>query len=228
LLIFLMAQAYGTAPQIDVTGLWTIRRRRPRRPSAADRAGLLYVVVCLLAAAAANVRGPWFYAPCVLAGGRSGRCARTGTRRGFGSRLAPWPRSATAATSGFRAQRVVESKALEDHRVAAPRHRSVPREHVGAIGSLKPDRIVLRLEPMEQGAPPPLLREATYNIYNAATWFAYDAGFAPIAPGQRHVSAPAGPPTRSSRCRPAARGGLALPHGAFALDRLTAAAPVAA
>ena len=119
LLVFLMlAQAYGTAPRIDVTGLfWTIRRRRAQ-PGHRRSIELspLYVVVCLLSAAAGNVRGPWFYAGlCALAG-----WALWSVRA---SRYPPWTWAAclgVAVLAGYgghiglyTVQRAIESKALE-------------------------------------------------------------------------------------------------------------------
>lgn len=239
LLIFLMlAQAYGTAPRIDVTGLfWTIRRRRAQ-PGHRRLIELspLYVVVCLLSAAAANARGPWFYAGLCAIGGWALWSVRA-------SRYPAWTWAAClglAVLAGYgghvglyTAQRAIESKALEWitewlRRDTDPFRSSTA---IGSIGSLKlSDRIVLRLEPVEQGAPPALLREATYNIYNAPTWLAYDAGFSPIAPEGNGTIWPLGSGRRSheivtlSTYLRRGRGILPLPHGAFELDRLTAAA----
>ena len=239
LLIFLMlAQAYGTAPRIDVTGLfWTIRRRAdPTGTRRTIELSPVFVVVCLLSAAAANVRGPWFYAGLCLLSGWALWFARS-------PRVRPWTWAAClalAAAVGYAghvglatAQRAIESKALEWitdllRRDTDPFRTSTA---IGSIGSLKlSDRIVLRIEPMEHGAPPPLLREATYNIYSAPTWLAYDAGFKPIAPEGNGTVWPlgAGRPQHdiiavSSYLR-RGRGVLALPHGTFELDRLTAVA----
>lgn len=240
LLIFLMlAQAYGTAQRIDVTGLfWTIRRRRAD-PTATRRTielSPVFVVVCLLSAAAANMRGPWFYAGLCLLSGWALWFARS-------PRFPAWTWAfclAVAAVVGYAghvglatAQRAIESKALEWITELLRRDTDPFRAStaIGSIGSLKlSDRIVVRIEPMEQGAPPPLLREATYNVYNAPTWLAYDAGFTPIAPEGNGTVWPLGTGrpqhdivTLSSYLR-RGRGVLALPHGAFELDRLTAAA----
>ena len=239
--LLMLAQAYGTAERIDITGLfWTVRRRRraaaesgPRR---ALNLGYVYVGLCVLAAAAANTRTPWFYVGlCVLAAWalwpvRSPRVSPVV----WAALLAGVAALGHGGQAGLAAaQRFVESKALEWvtdllRRDTDPFRASTA---IGSIGSIKlSDRIVLRVEPPESGVPPALLREATYNIYSAPQWLAFDAGFKAVPPEGDGTVWPLGPGrpnhemlTISTYLR-RGRGVLALPRGTFQLDRLTAVA----
>src|SRR2546428_187767 len=54
---------------------------------------------------------------------------------------------------------------------------------LGEIGEVKlSTRILLRVESADCTRPPALLREATYNVYNAPTWYAVDAAFISVPP----------------------------------------------
>src|SRR5204863_1659641 len=75
-------------------------------------------------------------------------------------------------------------------------------------------------------APPALLREATYNVYNAPTWYAVDAPFRSVTPesdGATWRLVPrtpdAGPVTVSAYLR-RGKGMLAAPNGAIELQNL--------
>ena len=63
-LIFLplaLAHAYGTAERMDLgTVIWRLRRHPPPKPVTVDP-WFSYFLMWLVAAAAANVRGEWFY-----------------------------------------------------------------------------------------------------------------------------------------------------------------------
>ncbi|HUG38277.1 MAG TPA: hypothetical protein VML54_15070, partial [Candidatus Limnocylindrales bacterium] len=236
--MLLLAQAYGGADRVDVTGLfWTIRRRRQRQDGGRRRAmnlSYLFVVVCLVAAAAANQRTPWFYAGlCGLAAwtlwhGRSPRYQPTV----WAGLLLVVGALGYAGHLGLSAtQRLIEAKALEW--VADLLRRDIDpfrsTTAIGSIGTLKlSDRIVLRVEAPDGQRPPPLLREASYNIYTAPTWLAFDAGFASIPPGGDGTLWTLGPEPPEARGITIAaylrrgRGVLPMPPGAFELRRLTA------
>jgi len=236
--LLMLAQAYGGADRVDVTGLfWTIRRRRQRQDGGRRRAmnlSYLFVVICLVAAAAANQRTPWFYAGlCALAAWTLWRV------RSPRFRPAVWAGLVLVVVAlgyaghvGLAAtQRLIEAKALEWVadllRGDTDPFRSTTA--IGSIGTLKlSDRIVLRVEAPEGQRPPTLLREASYNIYTAPTWLAFDAGFASIPPGGDGTLWTLGPaPPVVSGVTIAAylrrgRGVLPLPPGTFELRRLTA------
>ncbi len=232
----MLAQAYGNAERVDVTGLfWTFRRRRREAGTGRRRTlnlSYLYVVVCLLSAAAANVRTHTFYVGLVVLG------AWTLWR----IRSARWNPAVwvtllvLVGVMGFighvglnATQRFIEAKALEwvadfIRRDTDPFRSSTS---IGSIGTLKlSDRIVLRVEPGDR--PPPLLREATYNIYNSPTWLAFDGGFQSILPGGDGTLWTLGPTppgaqsvTVSAYLR-RGRGVLALPSATSEIRRLTA------
>ncbi|MDX1594862.1 MAG: hypothetical protein R3298_11475, partial [Gammaproteobacteria bacterium] len=67
---FTVAQAWRVEGAIDLKALWSNRQRqepRPARPYPADFRWL-YLPICLVAASAANQRGPLFFAALVLLG----------------------------------------------------------------------------------------------------------------------------------------------------------------
>jgi transglutaminase-like putative cysteine protease len=234
----MLAQAYGNAERVDVTGLfWTFRRRRREASTGRRRTvnlSYLYVVVCLLSAAAANVRTHAFYVGLVVLG------AWTLWRiRSERWKPAVWMSLlVVVGTVGFvghlglhATQRFIEAMALEwvadlIRRDTDPFRSSTS---IGSIGTLKlSDRIVLRVEPRPGGRPPPLLREATYNIYNSPTWLAFDGGFKSILPGGDGTLWTLGPTppgaesiTVSAYLR-RGRGVLALPSATSEIRRLTA------
>ncbi|HEX3178655.1 MAG TPA: transglutaminase-like domain-containing protein [Methylomirabilota bacterium] len=100
---------------------------------------------------------------------------------------------------------------------------------LGDVGELKlSPRIVLRVETPPGVRPPPLLREAAYNVFTAPTWYAVDAPFRRVLPSGDGMTwrlasgTPlAGPVTVWAYLR-GGRGMLAAPNGALQLDGLLA------
>lgn len=137
--------------------------------------GWPYYVVCLLAASAANERTLWFSAGlAVLVGWASW------TRRSRSFPPVAWAASLVLAVGlGFAAQlglRELQGLMRKFDAALIARFASgrgfEPKEHrtsLGAIGQLKlSGSIVLRVE--AEGTPPPLLREASYNLLRSPTW----------------------------------------------------------
>lgn len=233
----MLVQAYGTAERIDVTGLfWTLRRRHgAERPRRIVNLSHLYGAICLLAAAAANDRSPWFYPGVALLVG----WALWGVRA---SRVPParWAVLLLVVVglglgvhTGLRAgQKAMEAKLLEwiaewIRRDTDPYRTSTA---LGAIGNVKlSERILLRVEGAAEAPPPALLHEASYNLFNSPSWIAYQAGFRPVlaeGDGSRWPLAPppgAGRPVTISAYLRRGRGVLALPAGTFLLEQLPAA-----
>jgi hypothetical protein len=230
----LACQLYSAAGVLDASiFFWSLRRRANEQP---DYAGVPvdlaypFVALTLLSASAANVRSGIFFvgfAAMVV-------WALWGVRPQRYS-VAVWVGAvATAIALGWagqlglaEGQRVLERVAsawLLDylHRETDP-YRSTTA--LGQIGELKlSSRIALRVE--TAAAPPALLREATYNVYNAPTWYAVDAPFRSVTPGTDGVTwrlAPrtpdAGPVTVSAYLR-RGKGMLAVPNGALELQNL--------
>lgn len=234
----MLAQAYGAADRVDVTGLfWTLRRRRAQERAGRRRAlnlSYLYVVVCLLSAAAANVRTLWFYLGlCGLSAWTLWRIrsARFSPPAWAGLLVLVGALGYAGQVGLHTAQRFIEAKALEWVADLVRRDTDPFRSStaIGSIGTFKlSDRIVLRVELGEGARPPTLLREAIYNIYNSPTWLAFDSGFKSVPPegdGTLWTLGPA-PPTAArvtvSAYLRRGRGVLALPPGTFQLHRLTA------
>jgi len=237
LLFPLMAsQAYSVAGKIPLTAFfWGLRRQAARDPSAQPvpvDLGYLYFALCILSASAANQRTLPFYAGlCGLAG-----WALWSWRSRRFSPLWWAPLVLVAAGAGYgghivlhRLQQTLEQTAFEYIFSLVQRDMDPFRATtaIGHLGNLKfSDRTVLRVEPRDGLPVPFLLREATYDIYNSSTWLATGAGFTPIQPdadGETWKFATGrGPGERVtvSAYLNRGRGVLALPGGAFELDRL--------
>ncbi|MBI3326140.1 MAG: transglutaminase domain-containing protein [Nitrospinae bacterium] len=178
------AQAYSVAGKVDVGALFLLRRGkgaeergRPRRTIDLSYA---YGALCILSASAANSRSPWFYVGmCLLSawGLWSGR-SRTCSPLVWGSLVL------VIGGMGYGGHLALHQlqQALEDA-IAADSDPSRNDTAIGQIGALKlSDRIVLRVEPTADARASLLLREASYNIYNASAWFAIDSGFSAVPP----------------------------------------------
>ena len=237
LLFPLMAsQAYSVAGKIPLTAFfWGLRRQAARDPSAKPvpvDLGYLYFALCVLSASAANQRTLAFYA---------GLCALAGwTLWSWRSpRFSPFwwaPLVVAAAVAGYgghialhQLQQALEQTAFDDifslvRRDADPFRVTTA---IGHLGNLKfSDRTVLRVEPRDGLPVPLLLREATYDVYNSSTWLASGAGFTAVQPdadGETWKFANGrgtGERVTVSAYLNRGRGVLALPGGAFELERL--------
>ena len=237
LLFPLMAsQAYSVAGKIPLTAFfWGLRRQAARDPSAEPvpvDLGYLYFALCVLSASAANQRTLAFYAGlCGLAG-----WALWSWRS---PRFSPFwwaPLLVVAAVAGYvghivlhRLQQTLEQTAFDYIFSLVQRDVDPFRvtTAIGHLGNLKlSDRTVLRVEPGDGLAVPFLLREATYDVYNSSTWLASGAGFTAIQPDAdgetwkfATVRGPGARVTVSAYLN-RGRGVLALPGGAFELERL--------
>lgn len=191
-----LAQAFSEKPRMDWStfSVWLRRKRKQgggRRPAAGNgsesphvdtynsesglNVGWPYFVVCLMAASAANERTIWFsaglvvlvswalwarrsksfpplaWAACMVLAVGLGAVAQLGLRelQGLMRKLD------SALIARFASGRGFEPK---ENRTA-----------LGAIGQLKlSGSIVFRVE--AEGTPPPLLREASYNLLRSPTW----------------------------------------------------------
>jgi len=230
------AQVYSTSPGVDVRiFLWSQRKKAdadgPPAPSTLDLR-YPYLVICILAASAANVRSGGFYLGAVaLAAVALWRVRTPGVpARTWGVLLLAVAAAGWAGHVGLQqAQRAVEATALEwlaewMRRDTDPFRSSTA---IGSIGRLKlSDRILLRVEAGESMRPPLLLREASYNVFATPSWLAGDAGFTPVSPeanGMTWRLGEGGPPrarvTVSASLR-RGRGVLALPSDPYEIDRL--------
>jgi len=229
-------QLYSTAGKVPLTAFfWALRRQAARapetRPGQVDL-GYLYFALCVLSASAANRRTLEFYA---------GLCALAAWA------LWPWrsrrfsplwwaPMLGVAALAGYsghvalhRFQQVVEQTVF-DYIFSMVRGDADPfrvTTAIGHLGRLKlSERTVLRVEPREGLRLPFLLREASYDVYNSPAWLASGAAFTAVQPeadGETwRFGAGRSPVERItvSAYLNRGRGVLALPGGAFEIDRL--------
>ncbi len=239
LLPLLAAQVYSTAGGVDPRIFFWSQRKRAEADGDGERRlvdlGYPYLALVILAASAANVRTGLFYAGlCAVAA-----WALWATRPRWAAPAGWAGLLLTAAVAGYGGQvglhslqRVIEATAFEwvsewIRRDTDPFRASTA---IGQLGTLKlSNRIVLRVLPEGPGPPPGLLREATYNIYSAPAWLAVDPGFSRIqseADGTTWKLGPAVPAPRKVTIATALRRGrgvLALPGGAFEVQRLTVA-----
>jgi transglutaminase-like putative cysteine protease len=232
------AQRYSSAQGVDPRiFFWSQRKQADEEGGAAERLidlGYPYLGLVLLGAAAANDRGPLFYAAAAGLLAWALWPARPAGRR----RLAWAACFAVAVGAGaaghvglHQLHRLLEASALEWiadwlRRDADPFRASTA---LGQLGRLKlRDRIVLRVTP-EGPAHPLLLREASYNVWTAPAWLAVGSSFSAVTPEADATTwrlAPGLEPTPAA-WRVAAplrrgRGVLPLPAGAFRLERLAA------
>lgn len=233
----LMAQLYSTVEGVDPRiFLWSQRKKADVEgtpPARTVDLSFPYFIICILAASAANTRGPGFYVgACALAA-----AALWSVRAREASPIAWGVLLVAVAVVGWgghmglhRAQRAIEAVALEwlaewIRRDTDPFRSSTA---LGSIGRLKlSDRIVMRVDPGPGVPMPLLLREASYNAFALPTWIAVDAAFTPVQPESNgttwKLGAGRAPETRVTVSAPLRRGRgvLPLPSGAFEIDRLT-------
>jgi protein-glutamine gamma-glutamyltransferase len=192
LLALVTCQVYSAAGTVDLSiFFWSMRRRANERPDTPGWPVDLtypYVALALLAASAANVRGGTFFGGAVVLVGWSLWAARP--RR---YPVAVWMATlAVAVTLGWAghiglaaAQRAME-RAAQGWLLDLLRHETDPFKTstaLGEVGEVKlSSRILLRVESAAGTRPPALLREATYNVYNAPAWYAIDAPFISVPP----------------------------------------------
>ena len=181
----LAAQLYSAKGRVDVRALFVFMRNQPAEPAWLADISYPYLILCVLAAGAANNRTALFYPEMSLVVGWAMWRARPA-----GSSAAAWVGLlALACALGYeghlrlaRLQTSVETAAVRLI-FGAPKGGIDPDESVtslGHIGRLKEsDRIVLRLTPAPGREAPRLLRAASYNAYRARRWLAWDAAFAP-------------------------------------------------
>ncbi len=232
-----VAQTYSTAGGVEISVFfWSLRKRAATAEGAPFGAIDLtypYFALCLLSAGRANVRTAWFYV---------GLCGLSAWALWFNrsKRFSPavWAGllgiAAIAGWGGQLAlhdlQTTLEAKAFEWFlsliQADADPYRSSTR--IGYIGDLKlSDRVVLRVTPGAGTRPPILLREASYNLYNSATWIASDSAFEGVQPepdGATWKLKPGPPPDGQlavSAYLRRGRGILTLPNGAGEIEQLT-------
>ncbi len=187
-----LAHAYreaGTTEKMNLSVLfWSLRRRPPRgyeqRPVLFDP-WWPYLALWIVAAAAANERGFWFYVGLVAL--VSWPLVRI---RPWSYRVGTWAVAFSLAIAlGFGLQYALNTTqgwleaAVPDWITAAGLRTDPYRAttDIGHIGKLKEsDTIVLRVTTADGRVPPRLFHRASYNAYFGAAWLARGAPFAPV------------------------------------------------
>ncbi|UCG07616.1 MAG: transglutaminase domain-containing protein [Desulfobacterales bacterium] len=231
----LVAQVYSTSDRINMRVLFLLRRQTQKNKNAKRTLLNLtypYFAVCIVSAAAANIRDSSFYVGLFVLVALAMWMVRS-------KRFSPvlWICLLVIAGGGgvlghiglHRLQLILEAKGLEwtsDFR----RHDPDPfRTHtaIGDIGSLKPsERIIFRVTPGGPAATPMLLRETTYNRYLSPIWVAVTPDFAPVRPDAgtttwHFYQGPAdGRAITVAAKLHKGQGVLKLPDGAFRVDNL--------
>ena len=186
------AQALSTAGRVPVKTLFLLTRktRSPLQNSPDSTVNLSYPYfgIVILAAGAANIGTPWFYWALFLF-----------------SVLALWffrPKRFPlffwlillfgAGAVGYggqlglhKLQAVLEGKITTWYTADLTANQDPYRTStaIGAVGALKlSDRILFRVSLPPNGPTALLLREATFNSYQTAVWYAFRAGLQPLLP----------------------------------------------
>lgn len=185
----LAAQLYSTEGVVDVRALFVFMRNQPVKPAWTADISYPYLILCLLAAGAANNRTALFYPEMALLVGWTLWRARPA-----GGSAPAWV-ALMILTGGLgyvgqdrlaQLQTEVEKRAtglfFGDGGGGA---RIDPEEVVMAIGHIgrlkQSERIALRVKPAAGRQAPRLLRSASYNAYRGRRWLAWDAGFSPVS-----------------------------------------------
>jgi len=222
-------QVYGTEGKIDLSVFFLMLRKKARQEDGKPRRPIdlayAYFALCIISASAANVRTPWLYAGTFVLSAWALWYARS-------TRFSPllWVCLLVfVGVMGYGGHIALHNlhTALENALIGNATDPYRSSTAVGHIGTLKlSDRIMLRVEPGMGHTAPMLLREASYNMYLASEWFAMDAGFDSVQPeldgttwALQRGTTPHKSLTISAHLK-RGKGVLALPNGAFHIERL--------
>ena len=184
-----LAQEFSTAGRVPVHALFLVSRK-----NAGGRTGrktdltFPYMAACILAASAANARGPWFFPATVLLVTYAlwPMRSRRWSPLLWGGLLATVSVGGHFGHTGIHhLQGIVEEKGYQwfSHLFREPPDPFRRATAIGDITALKgSDRIVLRMNPGRQIHRPELLRASSYNRYRKGIWFAEHARFSPVPP----------------------------------------------
>ncbi|OGA68799.1 MAG: hypothetical protein A3G81_00005 [Betaproteobacteria bacterium RIFCSPLOWO2_12_FULL_65_14] len=232
LLPLALLQAYGTAPDIELSALvWSLRRVRSVRPTRFN-VGFPYAAIWMLGASAANPGGPFFYAGIVALSAWA-----LWSIRPRGRPFVVWPvLLALAASLGYAGHVGLNSLQLwlegnVPEWLAGGGERTDPyesRTDLGRIGEIKgSSAILLRVRPEDGIKRPLLLHRASYDDYVGSSWIARSPAFSVIpradASSWRLQDSSDGDSRividdNSRRGNPV----LSLPHGTSRIDGLSA------
>jgi hypothetical protein len=227
----LLAQRSSSSATVPLSALlWSLRGRRTAQGEPAVALDFGYAALCVLAAAAANVRSLWFFAAAgalalyaLWPARRSG--AGTGRWIGLAAGALSIALAIQAGLSAFQSR--VEEAVLEwlSARWEAERDPYHTRTAIGDVGRLKlSDRIVMRVRTPDRASRVPLLRTASYQHYAAGGWLARNHAFAPLQQraGIWDIARGSGSMVEIATWFTDGRALLALPSGSYRLEGLEA------
>lgn len=232
------AQAFGTAEQIDVRNFsWVLRRLdrvgpRGRWPAAFRlNVSFPYFALVLLGASTTQQHPrAYFWGLCGLIA-----CALWSQRNRRYAGPVWLALLVLTAAAGYFGQHAVlwlqgRLEGLDSALIARfaprPRDNTETRSMLGSLGRVKlSGRIALRVETDGQ-APPPLLREASFNVYRSSLWYLRKHEFKPLLPENDETTWLLSTNRESSRAATlwryldGGRGVLPAPRGVFRLENL--------
>ena len=177
-----LMHAYGGNQRMNLSVLfWSLRRNPPATPATFDP-WFPYYALWIIAAAAANVRGEWFYVGLVAL--VSWPLVRI---RPWSYRVGSWGVAFSIAIAlgygmhyGLHETQLWLEDAVPEW-ISGSGSRTDPYQtstDIGHIGKLKDsDAIVLRVTTSDGVKPPERLHRASYNAYFGAAWIARSASF---------------------------------------------------
>ncbi len=236
LFVLLAVQLFSTEDGIRLTTLFLSVRRAVARGHLIENRRIdlsySYVVVCLIAASAGEMRSAWFI-PGVFAI----TAFALFWHRPKGRSMVVWGcLLVLVAAGGFFGHKaalklrwVLEPAFVAWFQDAYWANRNPFRGHtaIGAIGNLKlSERIVLRVKPDSDGSYPTLLRDAVYQTFNRNTWISRTNAFEDMKPISEGTVWPLHPGTEPgkrvaiSSYLKRGRGLISVPSGAFRIEHL--------
>ena len=179
-----LAQAYLARAPLDLSVLFVTLRARPQTGLRVDF-GFIYVIVCVLAAATANVRDEMFYGGAAVFAAWSLWNLRS--RRYH--RMVPFAILMVASVMGYAGHVALNQfqGALTEwvgDLIVRDANTNPFRTHtdIGQIGELKQsERVLLRVRLPEGERTPVLLHRASYNVFSSPSWIARPVIFDPLA-----------------------------------------------
>ena len=232
------AQAFGPMDGVPYTALFYTARRKKARTGRPDSRTMdvtwPYLGLCLLGAAAANVRTNAFYigAFLIVAAGLWTRRSRRFSPILTLVLLLVLGGAGFAGQSGLRKLHVwVDGQAgmWFENFFNQDRDPFGNVTSIGDVGRLKlSNRIVFRVEAPSWSAGGGLLREAAYNLYRSGRWLAQNSSFKPVRPGIDQTVWDLAPAEGDfdeltvAAYLSSGKGLLRLPAGAFRVENLPA------
>ncbi len=227
-----LAQTWSTTEALRLEVLFRLGAREAAiRGRTGIHSGFPFFALCLLGAAAANVRSEWFYPVAValcgwaLWGIRSPRYARPSWLVLFGA-VAGCGYLGHMALASFQHWLTETTMELFTGTETDP-YRSTTA--IGHIGELKlSDQILVRVQPDKPIRGSLLLHRASYDTYAGGTWFARDAALEPVRAEEPGTTWPLVEGARPNRAATVysrlnrGKGVLALPAGTARVEGLTA------